>query len=186
VACLPRGIRSMCAPQPTAPSRVRVVDDGPQAALALPPSWFLTTSTVSSSARLAGLLHPAASRGSTRFGTDRPAPAHRERAHRLDRPGPSPHRSSHPSKNSPHRQPHRITAAVAPLTLTRIPPRRGRRRGSGPKTSTSSRWLRKPPPTGPDPRVDALAKRLGRPGVATVPLHLWLPRSLAFEALLRR
>jgi len=33
----------------------------------VPPSWFLTTSTVCSTLRPAGLLHPAASRGSSRF-----------------------------------------------------------------------------------------------------------------------
>jgi len=71
---------------------------------------------------------------------------HRKRQRCLDRPGPSPCRSSHPSKNSPHPQPYRITAAVAPLTLTCIRTLESMgdasitcsRRGSGPKTSTSS------------------------------------------------
>jgi hypothetical protein len=56
-------------------SEPKLRDVGPQASAALPPSWFRTTSTVSSSSRLASLLHLAASRGSTRFRTDRPGRA---------------------------------------------------------------------------------------------------------------
>jgi hypothetical protein len=80
----------------------------------VPPSWFLTTSTVCSAQWVAGLLHPAASQGFAAFQVSPPsAPPESDGGGR----GPSPRRGSHPTKISPRQQPYRITAAVAFVLL---------------------------------------------------------------------
>jgi hypothetical protein len=63
----------------------------------------------------AGLLHPAVDSGVRCVSGSGSQELPREVA--LERPSPSPHRESHPSKSSPHQQPYRITAAVALLPL---------------------------------------------------------------------
>jgi hypothetical protein len=84
-----------------------------------PTSSFRTTSPVCSATRFAGLLHPAADPGvryvSARLSVE-PAPKARPlldllpAGHRL---AASSHRVSHPSKEFPSPQPHRIAATVA-------------------------------------------------------------------------
>jgi len=83
-----------------------------------PPSWFRTTSTVSSAAAVAGLLHPAADPEVHRVSV----PSFQPSSWRLF--GTSPRCRTCPSKNSP-RQPLRVTAVVASLPFVfRPPPRR--------------------------------------------------------------
>jgi hypothetical protein len=99
----------------TCPSRFG--QRGATLASPVPPSWFRTTSAVSSAPGFAGLLHPAADPG----------------VRCVSRTAPGDHRSGsgdartllatwirYPSKDIPRRQPHRVTAAVAPLPLARL------------------------------------------------------------------
>jgi hypothetical protein len=100
-------MRFAFAPPPTSPVCVHSREQAPfgaalQHASHVPPSWFLTTTTVCSALWFAGLLHPATGQGSSRFGLPQTC----------SRPGgrcgptvPSPRRGSHPSKSSPRRQP---------------------------------------------------------------------------------
>jgi len=73
----------------------------------VPPSWFLTTSTVYSAQEALGLLHPKARRGSLRFPMNTPTMADRSRRPMAESSWRSPvshrfpQRGSHPSKNSP-------------------------------------------------------------------------------------
>jgi hypothetical protein len=128
------GIRSECAPPPTSSMRVhsrrcchRLRTDGDHPANRVPPSWFLTTSTVCSALRLPGLLHPGAGRGSPRFcgrpllasiptpeGT-RPAASSVPRAF--------PRRVSHPPKKSPRPQ-HTAFPRLSLHLCRPLPPRR--------------------------------------------------------------
>jgi hypothetical protein len=80
----------------------------------VPPSWFCTTSTVSSATEGAGLLHPAASHGVRRVSRIRGR--HRPEPMTVDGKR-SPRRGSYPSKNPPRRQPYRVTTALAFLPL---------------------------------------------------------------------
>jgi hypothetical protein len=67
----------------------------------VPPTWFLTTSTVYSAKEFPGLLHPGTERGSPRFQPQPPLasrPPKRTRA--SGRPQLFPLRPSHPSKKS--------------------------------------------------------------------------------------
>jgi hypothetical protein len=76
------------------------------------PSWFRTTSTLSSDEPLASLLHLASSHEVRRV-FRLPAPA----LPKVRGTRSSSSRRDHPSKNSPHPQPSRVTAVVAFLPL---------------------------------------------------------------------
>jgi hypothetical protein len=82
----------------------------------VPPSWFHTTTTVSSARELRFCCTPQPVKGSPRFMRAVTAPPGGGQA-----TGQSPRRGSHPSKISPHQQPYRITAAVAFLPLLSCP-----------------------------------------------------------------
>jgi hypothetical protein len=69
-------------------------------------------------AEVTGLLHPATGQGFAAFHACRLSAAPEGEAGGR---GQSPRRGSHPSKSSPHQQPHRITAAVAFLPLPSCP-----------------------------------------------------------------
>ena len=140
----------------------------------VPPSWFRTTSTVSSATEGAGLLHPAASHGVRRVsrirGRHRPKPATVDGKR-------SPRRDSYPPKNPPRPQPHRVTTAVAFLLLPSRRPtgapvhrsgpphrtfdapdallRRGRRHRGASSKALLRRRVRSVPPTFPP--ADALS-----------------------------
>jgi len=92
-------------PTPTRKSSLRPRGFHPRSPV--PPPWFRTTSTVSSAASVAGLLHPAADPGFVAFPDG-------QRALRPDDPtlsrdaGPAPRRT-------PRREPFRVTAVAAPL-----------------------------------------------------------------------
>jgi hypothetical protein len=129
-----RGIRSECAPPPTSPMRVhsrrcchRLRADGDHPACRVPPSWFLTTSTVCSALRLPGLLHPGAGRGSPRF-RERPLLAatptpEGTRPAASSGPRAFPRRVSHPSKKSPRLQ-HTVLPRLRRHHCRPLPPRR--------------------------------------------------------------
>lgn len=84
-----------------------------QTARFVPLSWFLTTSAAYSVTEFAGLFRPAANHEVHRVS---PSPRPLTCRSRCTRAATLP-AMSYPSKNSPHRQPFRITAAVALLTL---------------------------------------------------------------------
>jgi hypothetical protein len=107
------------APSSTWPRRVHSHPMSPSgfgselpARVPVPSSWFLTTSTVSSASKRAGLLHPATDPGVHRVSCVRSPPASRSCRGRATR---SP-RCVHPSKNSRDRS---CSASPRPL-----PPRR--------------------------------------------------------------
>jgi hypothetical protein len=92
-----------------------------------PTSSFRTTSPVCAATRFAGLLHPAADPGvryvSTRLSVE-PAPKARPLLDVLPaghRRAVSSHRVSHPSKEFPSPQPHRIAATVASSDFSSSP-----------------------------------------------------------------
>jgi hypothetical protein len=78
----------------------------------VPPAWFRTTSAACSASKVAGLLHPAADPGFAAFPDTLPAQPKPDGAEDA-----LPRDASRPPKNSPRRQPHRVTTAVAPLSF---------------------------------------------------------------------
>jgi hypothetical protein len=112
-----------------------------------PTSSFHTTSPVCSATRFAGLLHPAADPGvryvSTRLSVE-PAPKARPLLDVLPaghRRAVSSHRVSHPSKEFPSPQPHRIAATVASSDFSSSPIRDSRwRRRFQRRQLLSYRW----------------------------------------------
>jgi hypothetical protein len=108
-APLPFDLQRVYSREPRLPSAWRVHPPGP-----VPPSWFLTTSTVSSALGLRVCCTPLPA---VRFDA---FPASGIPSAPEGGPGWSSHfprRGSYPSKSSPHQQPYRITAAVAFLPL---------------------------------------------------------------------
>lgn len=81
----------------------------------VPPPWFLTTSAVYSAHRPAGLLHPAAGQGSSRFGSGGAGPVRRR--WRTSEPPPR-DAGSHPSKGVLVDSRCRITAVRCHLVVT--------------------------------------------------------------------
>jgi len=110
--------------------RHRASDPSCHPRIPVPPSWFRTTSTVSSASNVAGLLHPAAIPGVRRVSVD--ATAARCRSSR-GRSSPFPATLSYPSKNSPRPQPFHVTVAVAPSSFRSFRSRRPR--GLPPRSS---------------------------------------------------
>jgi hypothetical protein len=101
-------VRFASTPPSTSPVRVHSREQAPFGApppsvALVPPSWFLTTSTVFSTLRLAGLLRPAAGLGFAAFQV-LPEPVSSEDG--SGPPGTLPAtRVSYPSKSFPRRQP---------------------------------------------------------------------------------
>jgi hypothetical protein len=100
-------VRFASTPPSTSPvcvhSREQAPFDAPPPSVAfVPPSWFLTTSTVYSALRLAGLLRPAAGQGFAAFQARRSRSRPKTIA---DLRAPSPRRGLYPSKSFPRRQP---------------------------------------------------------------------------------
>jgi hypothetical protein len=91
-----------------------------QAPTHVPPSWFRTTTTVSSALKSRVCCTPQPAKGSLRFARAA-SPLHPKAARLVG--VRSPQRGSHPSKISPRQQPYRITAAVAFLPLPSCPAR---------------------------------------------------------------
>ena len=89
-----------------------------QAPTHVPPSWFRTTTTVSSALKSRVCCTPQPAKGSLRFALAA-SPLHPKAARLVG--VRSPQRGSHPSKTSPRQQPYRITAAVAFLPLPSCP-----------------------------------------------------------------
>jgi hypothetical protein len=92
----------------------------------VPSLWFCTTSMASAALPVVGLLHPTAEPGVRCVSRARSPNPTRRSAHsmrawsRVEARG-FPQRESHPSKNSPPRQPHCVTAAVTCLPFLRLP-----------------------------------------------------------------
>jgi hypothetical protein len=81
----------------------------------VPPSWFLTTSTVFSAHKVAGLLHPAASHGVRPVLRSHHTPVPKDRRALTTLPVSQ----AHTLRRVPlHQQPRRITAALAPLAVS--------------------------------------------------------------------
>lgn len=80
--------------------------------------WFLTTSTVCSMLQLPGLLHPGHGHGVRHVSWKGPSTSSSRRCQIRSGRSPIPRSAgSYPPKNSPHKQPYCITAAVALLLL---------------------------------------------------------------------
>jgi hypothetical protein len=126
--CLSWNSSSWCAHPPACPPSVHSpMASPPPFGPEVPPSESRSVLVVSHHldgflrSAAPGLLHPGTGLGSRRFPTSHPRDPSQSRD--PSEPGRSPQRLSHPSKNSPHPQPYRVTAAVALLPL----PRMGRR-----------------------------------------------------------
>jgi hypothetical protein len=79
-----------------------------------PLSWFLSTTTVYSTNKFAGLLHPAADHEVRRVS---PHSLPKTSCEILGPKLSSPQRFSYPSKNSPRQQPARVTTNLCPLDI---------------------------------------------------------------------